>query len=432
MDYLGAAEQTAAWLQHTARRDASGWWWPYAAEEPNEPSPGLGWGVPGPMLFFVEMGKTTGDRSWLEPAGHGLGWMEANLEEYIAEQFGCGLLSGVGGWALVAQLVAEVDDHDRARGVARRVLEAVAREATITDDGVHWRGVTEILWGTAGIGCLLLAIGAEHLGDQALDLATGAGRWLVSQAEDAAVGLRWSVGDVGRPALVDIRFPNFAHGSAGIAFFLSRLSEVTGDAKFHDGALRATEWILSTTRTDDDTCAAYHHEPDATDLYTLGWCHGPPGLGWLFRQLEITTGDTEWRTWLRRAANADRTSGIPERLHPGFWDNVGRCCGSASVAEFFLDLHTLEARDDDLAFAITMIDDIIDRATVDDTGMRWSNIEHRADNPVLPASTSYLQGASGIGSTLLRLHRHLNGDPWVVPWPHAPLWSPAAVNEAAR
>jgi hypothetical protein len=31
--------------------------------------------------------------------------------------------------------------------------------------------------------------------------------------------------------------------------------------------------------------------------------------------------------------------------------------------------------------------------------------------------------AAGIGSTLLRLHRHLSGDPWTVRWPHAPDWT---------
>ncbi|MGO8886331.1 MAG: hypothetical protein ACLQI7_22090 [Streptosporangiaceae bacterium] len=39
---------------------------------------------------------------------------------------------------------------------------------------------------------------------------------------------------------------------------------------------------MTTVRAEDDTCAAFHHDPGGTDLFTLGWCHGPPGLGWLF------------------------------------------------------------------------------------------------------------------------------------------------------
>jgi lantibiotic modifying enzyme len=215
----------------------------------------------------------------------------------------------------------------------------------------------------------------------------------------------------------------FAHGTAGIAFFLARLAQEAGERRFLDASQAGTGWVLSTVRTDDGTCAAFHHEPDATGLFTLGWCHGPPGLGWLFRQLEVTTGDDSWRAWLRRAARADTSSGIPERREPGFWDNVARCCGSAGVAEFFLDLHRLEGSPADLDFARLMIDDLLDRAITDGSGTRWSNYEFRdTDRPDLPLETGYLQGAPGIGSTLLRLHRQLSGDQWTVRWPHAPAW----------
>jgi lantibiotic modifying enzyme len=79
------------------------------------------------------------------------------------------------------------------------------------------------------------------------------------------------------------RFPNFAHGTAGIAFFLARLEQVTGEPRFLEGSLAGTQWVMTTVRAEDDTCAAFHHDPGGTDLFTLGWCHGPPGLGWLFR-----------------------------------------------------------------------------------------------------------------------------------------------------
>jgi hypothetical protein len=189
-----------------------------------------------------------------------------------------------------------------------------------------------------------------------------------------------------------------------------------------DEARTGMMWVLSTARTENDTCAAFHDEPEGTDLYTLGWCHGPPGLAWTFRQLELCTGDTEWRTWIRRASRAVRQSGIPEQREQGFWDNVCRCCGSAGVAEFFLDLHQLEGLDDDLSFARLIMDDVMERAIVDETGMRWSNYEYRSPDPNLPPETTYMQGASGVGSTLLRLHRHLSGDRWAVRWPHAPNW----------
>jgi hypothetical protein len=95
------------------------------------------------------------------------------------------------------------------------------------------------------------------------------------------------------------------------------------------------------------------------------------------RQLELTTGSPDWSSWLRRAARADLASGIPERREPGFWDNVARCCGSAGVAEFFLDLNRVEDRPEYLAFARTLADDLLERAIIDPAGMRWSNYEFR-------------------------------------------------------
>ena len=71
-----------------------------------------------------------------------------------------------------------------------------------------------------------------------------------------------------------------------------------------------------------------------------------------------------------------------------------------------------------------MVDDLLTRAITDESGTRWSNYDFRAaGQPNLPPETSYLQGAPGIASTLLRLHRHLDGDPWTVRWPHAPAWT---------
>lgn len=437
MTYLSAAEQVGDWLLSTAERSADGWCWPVQPGATSEVDPGLGWGTAAPTLFFVEAFRTTGDERWLKAAQEGRRWMSSHLDSTLDAWSdsrlvaGCGLFTGVGGWVLVLDVLAEVAGDEQARTLAGRVLEVIAASAVSVGDGVHWHDLTEILWGTAGIGCLMLSLGSEYLGPAALELAVGSGDWLLAQAEEAPAGIRWSLGagyEASHPGNRR-RFPNFAHGAAGIGFFLARLAEVSGERRFLDASLAATEWIMTTVSTEDGTCAAFHHEPDGTDLFTLGWCHGPPGLGWLFRQLELTTGAAQWRGWLRRAARADRISGIPEQKFPGYWDNVARCCGSAGVAEFFLDLHRLEGDPDDLAFAGTLVDDLLERAISDSAGMRWSNYEHRAAEPNLPPETTYLQGAPGIGSTLLRLHRHLAGDPWTVAWPHSPSWAPSTERD---
>jgi hypothetical protein len=199
----------------------------------------------------------------------------------------------------------------------------------------------------------------------------------------------------------------------------------TGEASFAETAVAGAEYLLSIARTTDGTCAVHHHEGDGTELYTLGVCSGPAGLACMFVRLHQLTGEASWLEWAARAARTVETSGIPARLFPGFWDNVAQCCGSAGVADFFLGMHTLAGADSDLAFAEVVLDDILSRAEVDADGWRWHNFEHRVDPPVLPAQTGWMQGAAGIGASLLRAHRVLTGlpaGPWLPSWPFDPGW----------
>ena len=438
--YSAAVADVARWLSSVAVEQPDGLAWPARPSVSDEVVASLGWGGLGPILFFADAYRTTGDGGYLGQAEGGARWVRS-LIDGDDEGAPPGLFTGLVGVAVVLDELYRASGDERLRADVARVIEMVAEQASETGRGVHWNETTEVLWGTAGIGCVLLTIGQSCLGERAVELAARAGDWLLGEAARVDAGLRWSPGEGPlrqRPFLRDAWFPNFAHGTAGIALFLARLGSVTGERRFLEAALDGARWVLSVSKTDYGTCAAQHHDPaafsapmqigplrssdDREPLYTLGWCHGPPGLAWLFRELQVTTGDDSWSEWVSRAARTVRVSGIPERREPGFWDNVGRCCGSGGVAELFFDLHTWREDPDDLAFACLLIDDLLNRANEDDHGMRWSNIEFRHDPPELPPETTFFQGASGIGCTLLRAMRHLSGDRSTIRWPHAPSW----------
>ncbi len=55
----------------------------------------------------------------------------------------------------------------------------------------------------------------------------------------------------------------------------------------------------------------------------------------LFYLLFQITRDQEWMDWVEMGAKAIMESGVPEQEVEGFWNNVGVCCGSAGVADFF-------------------------------------------------------------------------------------------------
>jgi hypothetical protein len=205
MSYLAAAERAGDWLVSTAERGPDGWCWPGQPGVSAEIVAGVGWGTAGPVMFFVEAFRTTGDERWLAAASQGRRWMESHLDDCAGQWAGCGLLTGIGGWAVVLDELADAADDEAARELAGRVLETVAARASAdggsVDDGgtrhdggpgrdggsghdgglgrdggpVHWHDLTEILWGTAGVGCLMLELGERYLGSRGLELAVGAG-----------------------------------------------------------------------------------------------------------------------------------------------------------------------------------------------------------------------------------------------------------------
>jgi lantibiotic modifying enzyme len=437
--YLAASVEVARWLEFVAVTDDHGDnSWPEMPDVSEDDSPSLGWGGLGPIVFFADAYRTLGERRWRDLASSGGRRLHSLLDD-LDPDLPPGLFTGLAGWAVVFHELERVG-LDFA-GDTSRVVELLQDRAIRDGDGIQWADTTEVLWGTAGIGFLMLTIGVETVGDDALVLAAGAGDWLLNQAHSVGDGLRWDLGagpQRERTEAAEIWFPNFAHVTAGIGAFLARLGAATDDDRYIEAARRAASWVLSTCRTEGGTCAAHHHDTsvrkgdsigparplgDDSPMYTMGWCHGPPGLGWFFQELALATADPEWNEWIERTARTVRTSGIPERREPGFWDNVGRCCGSAGVAEYFLDLHTWRDDPDDLAFALLLVDDLLARASVDENGMRWHNVEFRRDIPELPSETTYFQGASGIGLALLRLSRHLDGDGSSVQWPHEPDWT---------
>ena len=116
------------------------------------------------------------------------------------------------------------------------------------------------------------------------------------------------------------------------------------------------------------------------------------------------TGDATWADWFQRNVNGVLYSGLPEARTPGFWDNVGQCCGTAAVAELMLSLLRLTGQGSYGELARALADDILARATVrPDGGLEWIHAENRNEPYWKQSYTGYVQGAAGIGSLFLRL-----------------------------
>ncbi len=257
--------------------------------------------------------------------------------------------------------------------------------------------------------------GAEALAHRAADI-------LLTEAEETDAGSNWLfvprrfTADL-PPERRDHQMPNWSHGLAGIAASLAVAGSELGRADLVEAARRGAEHLVTLGDTRDDGFVVRHVIPSQPDLddVTYTWCHGPTGTSLLFTALEhagidAVAGESPAQ-WQRRCLRSIRTSGIPERLRPGFWDNDGRCCGTAGVGDVFLDAWQRRRVGDDLVFAQVLGDVLVERAAVDGDRACWRFTEHRNPEPLLPPGVGWMQGTAGIAAYLLRLARVLGEGP---------------------
>ena len=276
--------------------------------------------------------------------------------------------------------------------------------------------INDATLGTAGN--LLGAVWAHRHGARgAEDLAARAADILLAEAEPTRAGTNWPfiprrfLDDV--PLERQVELPNWSHGLAGIAAALAVAGTELERPDLVAAARSGAEHLVTLGDTRGGGFVVPHAIPARPDMdeVTFTWCHGPTGTSLLFTALEhagvdAVAGQTPAQ-WQRRCLHSIRTSGIPERLRPGFWDNDGRCCGTAGVGDVFLDAWQRLGIEDDLAFAQVLGDALVARAVVEGDRACWRFTEHRNADPLLPPGVGWMQGTAGIAAYLLRLARVL-------------------------
>lgn len=411
--FLDVALKAARWIAASRIETPLGVTWPVDPLQPQHVSYALYSGSPGVVLFYLELFEQTRDGDHLLEASRGADELLDAVERDRIEA--SGFYDGIAGAMFVlAEVYRATLDPKYWRGVTM-CRDALARRARSVGGGVEWNDTTDIISGGAGIGVALLDI-YRRFGDQECgELARRAGTRLVTAGQVEGEGVRWLLSP-----RVDREYPNFSHGTAGVAYFLATASAVLQDEQLLDAALRGATYLRNIAKTDADSSLVLHHTKGGEDRYYLGWCHGPAGTARLFHRLGQVTNDRQWRAWVERAARGILASGIPEQRTPGFWDNVGQCCGNAGVADFFIELHRVYQHPTALSFAHRVVADLLRRGSEDAAGLRWVHAEHRVRPELRVAQTGYMQGAAGIGAMLLKLDAAERGARTRVVFPDSP------------
>lgn len=411
--HLAIALDAARFIATAAHRTAGGTIWLADPRDHTSARRDLYRGAAGVVLFHLELHRATGDAADLAAARTGADALLAALDSEIDP----GFYTGLAGIAFALSETARYTGEARYRDGARRVVATLQACAIGRGSGVEWNDTTDVISGSAGIGLFLLHAADTLDLPEARVLATRAGRRLLERGPSDTGGTKWPMDSTSAQLL-----PNFAHGTAGAAYFLATLYQATTDHVFLGAALAGAAYLQRIATIDGDACLIYHHEPDEAgrSLYYLGWCHGPAGTARLWYRLWQATGDRGWLDWVARSARAIVASGIPERSTPGFWNNAGVCCGAAGVAEFCLAYHRLTGDAASLDVARRISDHLVRRATRDASGLRWAHAEHRTRPTELAAQTGWMQGAAGIGAWFLHLDAFERGGAPPIRLPDSP------------
>jgi lantibiotic modifying enzyme len=396
--WLSAASKADHWLRMSAQGSARGTAWPVDPAMPAGIRMDLYTGMAGIVLFYVELHHATGLPDALRLARSGADSLLASLPDESPDQ-PMGLYTGVAGIAVVLAHAYRATDDDRYRTGVARCLTLLSRAARDVQGGIEWNESTDIVSGSAGIGLALLSLTPYAPRDvDVRRLATAAGTALVLRGQEAGDGLTWLV-QPGMPR----NYPNFSHGTAGVATFLARASAASRRRELLEAAQAGERWLRGLmTPTLRGGRMIYHSTPGNEGLYYLGWCHGPAGTARLYRTLAEVTGDVTYDERVKQLAAGIVDMKVPERS-PGFWNNVSQCCGNCGVSEFFVALNRRTGDPRQLEFAEEVAHDTLARATVEGDGWKWVQAEHRVRPEDVVAQTGLMQGAAGVGLAMLHL-----------------------------
>ncbi|PBC65602.1 lanthionine synthetase C family protein [Streptomyces sp. Tue6028] len=400
----GLAVEGLRWLSEAARETAGGGLSWATRPSDDDLNPMLYSGTAGIVPVLLEAWRHFGDDSYADTALRAARSLADSVDGIDDDS----LYFGRTGMALVLRAVHDELGDTAAGAAADRALELVRSRF----DGTRWGELFELMGGNAGIG-----LGALVAGDA--DLAVLAMEPYLQTVEQTAAGVHWA-----HRTGIDSRLHHISHGTLGIVLALARVGRATGRADLVELALAGAADVVARDEAGPEGFLVRHstpqYRPDVIEPVSYGWCHGPAGDAQVFRLLRDVTADPVWPALADRCWHTVTRSGLPQRLRPGFWDNNGRCCGTAGVLALACD--RIVEQQDPYDFADGLVADLVARAIRDTDGARWSNVDHQGTPSDLEPCTGWAMGNAGIVRELLRFVRvSRGGDPqYAFAWPDQP------------
>lgn len=390
-------------------------------------------GSAGVMLFYIEIYLATNDVSYIEiakKAGNDLlAYVEKKAEEkaFITIAF----YSGWPGYVYALNELYKATQDAKYQDGAKLALERITAQSSKIGAGIGWieaipfsditgikgeREVIDLSVGAAGTGIIYLYAYREGLLEDT-SLAEQTADRLLEVGQNTPDGIRWLM-------MTDMPFPftapNFAHGGAGVGYFLADLYRETNNTSYLEAAVSAAEYVKTrAVEVGDGILVCHTEEQQPPTTFYLGVCHGPAGTGRFMYLLSLITGDSQYMDWIGANFKGLLDTGAPAQRSKGLWQNYGQCCGDAGIGDYALFLYHATGDAHYLDYAKHTADHIVSQGN-HAQGLSWDTAEHRDRRDFLESQTGYMQGAAGVASFLLHLDSVLANKPVKLIMPETP------------
>lgn len=377
-------------------------------------------GASGIICFLLSLYETTKESHYLEEAKEAAKYLRYRWDNDRTLKRNFSPYAFSSGWSGVGFAVTQlylVTGKEEYKEFVSEIVEQIKKDAKPSSDGAgyFWSTYPGIVGDSGTI--LFLLFAADTFKNQDFkSFATEAGKILLNKGKDMGAGKKvyQGVDPTYFGAGKDYIDPNFPMGTGGIGFTLLKLYEASGEQVFLDAVKGVPEYMDSVAVKIKRGRLLPHGIPDRTNLFYLGYCHGPAGTVRFYYQLWKMTGEQRYADAIDDLIKGLQDTGAPGVRTEGYWNTYNICCGTAGILNMYLGVWAANGSKEYFSKAQECAKVIADGALVEEaqegTRAKWSFALDRIKPNVLTTPIGCFDGAAGIGLMLLQMYQAEQGD----------------------